>query len=203
LLWLAVRGSSIPLYYEWLTQHPKDAEIADRLEKAREEQKRIDADTARIDAFSQLNAGHVDEAEKGFQQALAYNAKDAAALGGVGLVAERQHDWQRAEQNFKLAMEADPATAGQWSAALAGVRQGMAGNSPLPAHRSRGRSPPAGMMTPGATLHVWRRYPVSRQWRCYSAPSLKRSWATGPKRKRRIVVSSHVCPVIPVLSPCW
>ncbi|WP_264798680.1 cellulose biosynthesis protein BcsC [Acetobacter peroxydans] len=137
LLWLAVRGSSIPLYYEWLTQHPKDAEIADRLEKAREEQKRIDADTARIDAFSQLNAGHVDEAEKGFQQALAYNAKDAAALGGVGLVAERQHDWQRAEQNFKLAMEADPATAGQWSAALAGVRQGMAGNSPLPAQIAR------------------------------------------------------------------
>lgn len=137
LLWTAIRGSSVPLYYEWLTQHPNDAEIADRLAKAREEQKRIDADTARIDGYSHLNAGRVDEAEKGFEQALAYNAKDAAALGGVGLVAERQHDWQRAEQNFRLAMEADPATAAQWNEALAGVRKSMAGSSPLPAQIAR------------------------------------------------------------------
>lgn len=137
LLWTAIRGSSVPLYYEWLSQHPKDAEIADRLAKAREEQKRIDADAARIDGYSQLNTGHVDEAEKGFQQALSYNAKDAAALGGVGLVAERQHDWQRAEQHFRMAMEADPATAEQWNAALAGVRKSMAGNSPLPGQIAR------------------------------------------------------------------
>ncbi|MBX0345077.1 BCSC C-terminal domain-containing protein [Acetobacter sp. TBRC 12305] len=131
LLWEPIRGSSIPLYYEWLAQHPTDAEIADRLEKSRAEQGRIDADTARVNGFSHLNAGHVEEAGKEFQQALAYNAHDAAALGGMGLVAERQRDWRRAEENFRLAMAADPATASQWRNALVGVRQSMAGNNPL------------------------------------------------------------------------
>lgn len=137
LLWEAIRGSSVPMYYEWLAQHPNDAEIADRLAKAREEQRRIDADTARIDGYAYLNSGHVNEAEKGFQQALAYNAQDAAALGGMGLIAERQHDWHRAEQNFKQAMAADPATAAQWQTALLGMRKSMAGSNPLPMQISR------------------------------------------------------------------
>ncbi len=131
LLWEAIRGSSVAMYYEWLAQHPNDVEIADRLAKAREEQRRIDADTARIDGYAYLNSGHVNEAEKGFKQALAYNAQDAAALGGMGLIAERQHDWRRAEQNFKQAMAADPSTKAQWQAALAGMRKNMAGNNPL------------------------------------------------------------------------
>lgn len=131
LLWEAIRGSSVPMYYEWLAQHPNDAEIADRLAKARAEQSRIDADTARMDGYGYLHSGHVSEAEKGFRQALAYNAKDAAALGGMGLVAERQHDWRRAELNFKQAIAADPATAGQWQAALVGMRKSMAASNPL------------------------------------------------------------------------
>lgn len=131
LLWEAIRGSSVAMYYEWLAQHPNDAEIADRLAKAREEQRRIDADTARIDGYAYLNTGRVSEAEKGFRQALSYNAKDAAALGGMGLIAERQRDWHRAELSFKQAIAADPATAGQWQTALAGMRKNMAGSNPL------------------------------------------------------------------------
>ncbi|WP_415511681.1 cellulose synthase subunit BcsC-related outer membrane protein [Acetobacter sp.] len=137
LLWEPIRGSSIPLFYEWLAQHPTDAEIADRLEKSRAEQGRIDADTARVEGFSHLNAGRIDEAGKDFRQALTYNAHDAAALGGMGLVAERQHDWHHAEENFRLAMAADPATASQWRSALTGVRQSMAGNNPLAAQIAR------------------------------------------------------------------
>lgn len=137
LLWEAIRGSSIPLYYEWLSQHPKDTEIADRLEKAREVQKHFDADTARVDGYSSLNTGRLEEASKGFQNALAYNGKDAAALGGMGLVAERQRDWHQAENYFHQAMAADPTTANQWQAALVGLKKSMAGSNPLSAQIAR------------------------------------------------------------------
>lgn len=137
LLWEAIRGSSIPLYYEWLSQHPKDTEIADRLEKAREVQKRFDADNSRIDAYSFLNTGRLPDATKGFQNALAYNQKDAAALGGMGLVAERQQNWHQAENYFHQAMAADPATANQWQEALVGLKKSMAGSNPLSAQIAR------------------------------------------------------------------
>lgn len=137
LLWEAIRGSSIPLYYEWLSQHPKDTEIADRLEKAREVQKRFDADNSRVDGYSFLNTGRLDDATKGFQNALSYNDKDAAALGGLGLIAERQHNWHQAENYFQQAMAADPATANQWQGALVGLKKSMAGNNPLSAQIAR------------------------------------------------------------------
>lgn len=133
LLWEPIRGSSIPLYQEWLTQHPDDTDIADRRQRATQEQKRIDGDDARINGFSQLSAGRVDEAERNFRQALSYNASDASALGGMGLVAQRRHEWHLAQDSFRQAMAADPSTANHWQTALSSIHASMMGSNPLPA----------------------------------------------------------------------
>lgn len=125
LLWEPAIGATIPQYYEWLSQHPSDTEIAERLEKAREEQKRIDADTARMTGFQNYGNGQMAEAEQEFAKALAYNPKDAAALGGMALIAQNRHDWPQAQTMFQRAIEADPATAEHWQTALDAMKKSM------------------------------------------------------------------------------
>ena len=71
--------------------------------------------------FDALQANRLGDAEAAFQAALAINAGDADALGGMGLVRQRQNCGPEARDLLERAIAAAPDKAAQWQSALNGV----------------------------------------------------------------------------------
>ncbi|WP_249034027.1 cellulose synthase subunit BcsC-related outer membrane protein [Komagataeibacter nataicola] len=127
LLWEPITGPTIPLYNEWLGLHPDDAEVTELLHKAQETQNAIDAATAHQEGYALLARHNLEGASERFQHALALNAHDADALGGLGLVAQARQQPAQATQYFLQAMQADPDSAPHWRAAIKALQSGGGG----------------------------------------------------------------------------
>ncbi len=79
LIWLAPTERDLPLFREWLKQHPNDVEVARHLSRAR------NAGTIH-DAFAALDKGDLVEAQRLFDAA----GNDPEAARGKALIAERK-----------------------------------------------------------------------------------------------------------------
>ncbi len=93
LLGLPNDTRSIPYFEAYLKRHPDDTEIQQRLGFVRNPvlTPEVAAARARDKAFAAIKANRLGEAEAAFQQALAVDADDADALGGMGLIRARQN----------------------------------------------------------------------------------------------------------------
>lgn len=133
--WLPQDKASIDALGAYLAAHPNDGDIAAKLEAARNPPPNPNDPAAdkRLAGFEQLNKGRLTEAASAFQSAIATNANDADATGGLGIVRLRQKRYDEARQLLNRAMTLDPANRGRWSAALNGVSQAIAGSQPNPA----------------------------------------------------------------------
>jgi tetratricopeptide (TPR) repeat protein len=135
LLWLPLNAGSIPALTDYLRGHPGDAAIQKQLELARNPPRNAPLDAAgeaRQVGFHELNTRNLAAAEREFDAALAINANDADALGGLGIVRLRQGRTGEARNLLNRAIAANPAKRGQWQAALNSI------NAP----GSRGQSAP-------------------------------------------------------------
>ncbi|MHC0613713.1 cellulose biosynthesis protein BcsC [Komagataeibacter oboediens] len=131
LLWEPITGQSIPLYDEWLAQHPDDTEFTIRLKKAQETQAGVDAANDRQQGYALLSRHMLDAAAREFHRAVEIDPHDPDALGGLGLVAQARQQPALARQYFLQAMQAGPDAAGHWRAALKALETGGGGVDPL------------------------------------------------------------------------
>jgi tetratricopeptide (TPR) repeat protein len=123
LVWLPVDASSVPLYKAYLATHADDANLAQRLADA-QNTRRTPQDAAGIErqrGFDALAANRLGDADTAFRAALAVNARDADALGGLGLVQQRQGHIPEARDLLERAIAAAPDKAAQWQPALSGL----------------------------------------------------------------------------------
>lgn len=121
--WLPVDSTSIPLYQSYLARYPDDPGLTQRLADARNP-RRTPADEAGLDrqrGFDALQANRLGDAEAAFQAALKVNTQDADALGGLGLVRQRQGRIADARDLLERAIAAAPDKAAQWQPALNGL----------------------------------------------------------------------------------
>ncbi|MET0249944.1 MAG: tetratricopeptide repeat protein, partial [Sphingobium sp.] len=95
---------------------------------------------ARAAGFDALEAGRLAEAERDFQRAIAANARDADAQGGLGLVRLRQGNF--AEARSRLEQASSLGNASQWAEALGSARF-FAGLSEARAALAQNRLPEA------------------------------------------------------------
>lgn len=132
--WLPQEKGSIEPLQAYLAVHPNDADIQQRLELSKNPPPDPNDPSAqqRIAAFEQLNKGKLNDAATGFQQAIAANANDADATGGLGVVRLRQGKYDEARTLLSRAMALDPANKGRWEPALKGVAAAVAGSQPDP-----------------------------------------------------------------------
>lgn len=131
LLWEPVIGTSITLYNEWLEMHPGDGEIIERLHQALDAQNIIDGGNYRQQGYVLLSGRNIEGAADFFRRALAINAHDADALGGMALVAQARQQPAVARHYFQQAIQADPDSAPHWRAALKAMEAGTGGMDPL------------------------------------------------------------------------
>jgi Tfp pilus assembly protein PilF len=126
LEWLPLDSPSIPAYQAWLTVHPADAEIAGRMDQARNPPRSpLDEAAQRRNAgFTALNAGRLKDAETAFAAVLAQTPEDPDALGGMGLVRLRQGNTGDARTLLARAIAADPTHKSRWESALQGASVG-------------------------------------------------------------------------------
>ncbi len=125
--WIPVDAGSIPLYRAYLAQHPGDAALEAHLAEA-EHPPHSPAEIAGMDrqrGFAALGDNRLADAETAFQAALAINPHDADALGGLGLVRQRQNRDAEARDLLQQAIAAAPGRAGQWQPALDGLTAGL------------------------------------------------------------------------------
>lgn len=121
--WLPVDKGSIPLYQAYLDAHPGDMALERKLADAKNPP-RTPADIAgadRVRGFDALQAGRLADAGAAFQAALAIDANDADATGGLGLVRLREGKSAEARQLLEKAIALSPDHADRWQAALAGA----------------------------------------------------------------------------------
>ncbi|WP_407716737.1 tetratricopeptide repeat protein [Gluconacetobacter entanii] len=123
LSWLPATPETLPLMQQWLDAHPSDTALRTHMTEPSGGPPDKGA-LARQDGFKALNAGRLSAAQADFQNALNLNAKDADALGGLGLVAMRGGHNDEAHRYFEEAIAADPKSAGHWRPALAGMAVG-------------------------------------------------------------------------------
>ena len=132
--WLPQEKGSIEPLQAYLATHPNDADVQQRLELAKNPPPDPNDPSApqRIAAFELLNKGKINDAATSFQQAIAANANDADAIGGLGVVRLRQGKYDEARTLLTRAMSMDPANKGRWEPALKGVAAAVAGSQPDP-----------------------------------------------------------------------
>ncbi|MBY0338769.1 MAG: BCSC C-terminal domain-containing protein [Acetobacteraceae bacterium] len=134
LLWQGASRQNVPELEAFLQRFPNDTAVAQRLEESRNPPAGAgdEGGLARIRGFEALNRGNLREAEREFQSALALNANDADALGGVGLVRLRAGRFGEARQLIERAIAIDPEARGRYGRAL----DGAAGSAELASARS-------------------------------------------------------------------
>lgn len=119
--WLPVDKASVPSWQSWLQHHPGDKTISDRIAAAEAQGAPSPQAAARTAGFSALSAGRLTDAASQFQASLATAPDDANALGGLGLVRQRQGRDDEARNLLSRAIAADPNHADHWQAALHGL----------------------------------------------------------------------------------
>ena len=121
LSWLPSDSGSIAVLKSWMAAHPNDQEIEQRLLLAENPPPPANdpGGQLRASGFAYLNSGKLDLADQQFEAALAKNADDAQALGGIGLVRVRQGKAAEARNMFQRAIALDPDHKAQWLPMLA------------------------------------------------------------------------------------
>ncbi|MDX3895525.1 tetratricopeptide repeat protein [Pusillimonas sp.] len=125
LKWLGPPGPEVRhLFTEYLNKYPDDSEIRDRLqqgmEAARQEKARSDAprrDPPRPDPLRQrtdaamklIESGNTERARAEFKAVLAQRPNDSEALGGMGVLAMREGNWQQAHDYLVRARQGNAA----------------------------------------------------------------------------------------------
>jgi tetratricopeptide (TPR) repeat protein len=129
LSWLGTGRETVPTYEAYLQQFPNDADIARRLEEARNPAANAQdpGGEDRFQAWDNLQRGNVREAEARFQAALDLNPNDAEALGGMGLIRLRQNRVAEGRRMLQDAIAADPIRAADWQRALDSIGTGGGG----------------------------------------------------------------------------
>ncbi|MEJ5039672.1 BCSC C-terminal domain-containing protein [Pseudomonas sp. B21-036] len=124
LSWLgAPRPAEMPLFDAYLKAYPDDEEIRNQLKSgARASQasavQRQNSHLVR--GFKALDANDLPQAEQSFQARLREQAQDADALGGLGIVRQRQGRLGDADALFKQAISRGNSS--RWQSALQGNR---------------------------------------------------------------------------------
>lgn len=132
--WLPEAAESIPQLEAFLKLHPDDTGIRARLDKAKMPASSVDvAGQSRADGFTALNRNHLNEAASLFGKAIAANGNDADAVGGLGLVRLRQHNFSEAAALLARAVVLDPGHRERWEAALTAARNPGGGPNPAQA----------------------------------------------------------------------
>ncbi len=144
--WLPQDKSSVEAINAYLAAHPGDTELQGKLEAARNPPPNPNdpAASKRVTAFDDLNKGRLAEASSAFEAAIAANANDADATGGLGIVRLRQRRFEEARTLLTHAIALDPTNRSRWTAALNGVDQAVAGARPNPANALMARADYAG-----------------------------------------------------------
>ncbi len=112
LTWLSNDPATVDSLEAYLRRNPDDAQLKAKLEFARNPPGK-----ARQDAFDALNKNRLGEAEAGFAHALTLDPDDKDALGGLGLVRQRQGRLPEARELLSHAAQIDPG----WEPALGGL----------------------------------------------------------------------------------
>ncbi|WP_412176304.1 cellulose synthase subunit BcsC-related outer membrane protein [Enterobacter sp.] len=96
LLWLGPQPGDEQLYDNYLQRHPKDADMQAYYRKNV-------GGAAKGEGYTALNSGDTGNAKRQFEQVLQTNPEDADALAGLGYIAQRNGDYQAAEQYLNRA----------------------------------------------------------------------------------------------------
>ncbi len=131
LTWLPNEPSSVDSLDAYLRRNPSDTDLKTKLELARNPPGR-----ARQDAFTALEKNRLGEAEVAFQNALSIDPNDKDALGGLGLVRQRQGRLPEARDLLGRASQIDPA----WEGALKGANYEPSGNNGRGGDNGAGRA---------------------------------------------------------------
>jgi len=129
LTWLGTGPESVPTLEGYLRQFPNDADIARRLEEARNPPGgAVDPGLqSRLEGWDLLQRGQVRDAEARFTAALALNPNDAEAQGGLGLVRLRQNRVAEGRRLLQEAVANDPVRGDDWRRALNSIGTGGGG----------------------------------------------------------------------------
>ncbi|WP_338546066.1 cellulose synthase subunit BcsC-related outer membrane protein [Pseudomonas benzopyrenica] len=121
LVWSGPPGpAEAPLFEAYLRQHPDDAELRAQLEKGRALNRSGGLDPQLARGIEALRRNELGAAEEAFQARLKTAPNDANALGGLGIVRQRQERFSDAEDLLSRASR-QPGGA-RWQAPLAEVR---------------------------------------------------------------------------------
>src|SRR6185437_9512633 len=92
LIWLGATKDDLPLYKNYLASHANDNAVVKKLADLENPANtgRFGTDEAHRKAMEALEAGHLKEAAEMFQALIKANPKDVDALGGLGVVRERE-----------------------------------------------------------------------------------------------------------------
>lgn len=120
LLWLNARRADRPLLSSYLSRHPDDKEITERLagvdRPAAAPRKSGPVGQSQL-GFKALEHGDVESAAARFQATLAKNPRDADALGGMGTVRLRQQAFDDALGLLDQAIKFDRRRGSRWQSA--------------------------------------------------------------------------------------
>tara|TARA_R110001606_G_scaffold111327_1_gene237766 strand:+ start:9045 stop:13460 length:4416 start_codon:yes stop_codon:yes gene_type:complete len=118
LVWLPTRPVNAPLFSDYLSAFPGDADIEQRRQDALNNTQR----EARDKGFAALSENRDSQARDAFQNALKENPEDAEALGGLGVLQLRAGQFEQAEGTLTRAIKLDPDSGAQWRQALDSAR---------------------------------------------------------------------------------
>ena len=124
LIWLGATRTDIPLYKNYLASHTGDAPVAKKLADLENPASPVNAgggDDAHKRALAAMNGGHLREAAQMYEAILKDNPKDIDALGGLGVVREREGNFREAHALLSRAVALVPAGDTRWHDALASV----------------------------------------------------------------------------------
>jgi cellulose synthase operon protein C len=123
LVWLAATPGDIPLYKDYLASNPGDQVIEQKLAALRNPMQAAGAgkDEAHARAFDAMNAGHWQQAGRIFEALLKTNPQDVDALGGLGVVREREGKLHEARELLSRAVSLVPGGKTRWRQALESV----------------------------------------------------------------------------------
>ncbi|MBV6288885.1 cellulose synthase subunit BcsC-related outer membrane protein [Pseudomonas aegrilactucae] len=124
LSWLgAPRPAEVPLFDAYLKAYPDDEEIRNQLKsgaRATQASAAPQQNAHLLRGFKALDANDLNQAEQSFQARLREQAQDADALGGLGIVRQRQGRLGDADALFRQAISRGNSS--RWQSALQGNR---------------------------------------------------------------------------------
>ncbi|HHJ20945.1 MAG TPA: tetratricopeptide repeat protein [Gammaproteobacteria bacterium] len=107
LLWMSPKKSDLPLYRDWLVQHPDDDEIRAKM-KQRGQAKATVSNSPIVRGYHLLETDHPDQAEREFQRILDRSPNNASALAGLGTIEMRKENFHGALRLFRQAIQSSP-----------------------------------------------------------------------------------------------